>query len=232
MKKSQERVGTKFERPDVTARRLSDIAYDRILESLFDRKVPVGAFISQNELSAIVDVPVAPLRDALRMLEAEGILTIHPRSGIQFVRPGLELTRSTYQFRSIVEKAAVRVFAEEGDENVMNALEVRHSRLIRKVERDGITTESLTETDELELELHGQIIKALRNPLIEIAYRRMHNYLRLLRLDRKLTVPILLRTLKEHLDILEACATRNADAAEKALQAHFQAAIQRNLGLV
>jgi DNA-binding GntR family transcriptional regulator len=211
---------------------LSDIAYDRILESLFERKVPVGAFISQSELSAIIDVPVAPLRDALRMLEAEGILTIHPRSGIQFVRPGLELTRSTYQFRSIVERAAVRVFAEQGDEALMNSLEVRHSRLIRKVEKDGVTAEYYAEMDQLELELHCRIIDALNNPLINTAYRRMHNYLRLLRLERKLTAPILLRTLREHLDILEACATRDADAAERALQSHFQAAVQRNLGFV
>lgn len=214
------------------ALRMSDVAYDRILEGLFDRRVPVGGFISQNELSAIIDVPVAPLRDALRMLEAEGILTIHPRSGIQFVRPGLELTRSTYQFRSIIERAAVRVFAEEGDEHLMASLEVRHSRLIRATERSGIGPEMLGELDALEIELHSGIIQALRNPLIETTYRRMHNYLRLLRLDRKLTPPIVIRTLGEHLDILEACSKRNADAAEAALVAHFQAAIQRNLGLI
>ncbi|MGO4641295.1 transcriptional regulator [Mesorhizobium sp. SEMIA 3007] len=218
--------------PLVAAARMSDVAYERILEGLFDRRVPAGAFISQNELSAIVDVPVAPLRDALRVLEAEGILTIHPRSGIQFVRPGLELTRATYQFRSIVERAAIRVFAEQGDEAVMNALEIRHSRLLRRVERDGLGKEQLEEMDALEGELHGAVIAALRNPLIDSTYRRMHNYLRLLRLDRKITTPIMVRTLKEHLDILEACGTRNADAAEAKLQAHFQAAMQRSLGLV
>ena len=230
MKKSQERRA----RPassDISAPRLSDIAYERILESLFERKVPVGAFISQSELSAIVSVPVAPLRDALRMLEAEGILTIHPRSGIQFVRPGLELTRATYQFRAIIERSAVRAYAEEADEDAMNSLEVRHSRLLRKLEKDGLTSEHLAEMDRLELDLHGQIIAILRNPLIDIAYRRMHNYLRLLRLDRKMTPPIMMRTLREHLEILEACSSRSADAADKALQAHFQAAINRNLGL-
>ncbi|MBP2561665.1 DNA-binding GntR family transcriptional regulator [Neorhizobium galegae] len=231
MKKSQARKGKSAD-VESAAPRLSDVAYERILESLFERKVPVGAFISQNELSEIVGVPVAPLRDALRMLEAEGILTIHPRSGIQFVRPGLDLTRATYQFRSIIERSAVRVFAEQAEEELMNSLEVRHSRLMRKLERDGLTADHLAEMDLLELELHGQIVAALRNPLIDTAYRRMHNYLRLLRLERKVTPPILIRTLKEHLDILEACSTRDADAAEKALQAHFQAAIHRNMGLV
>ena len=231
MKKSQARKGRAAD-VESAAPRLSDVAYERILESLFERKVPVGAFISQSELSEIVGVPVAPLRDALRMLEAEGILTIHPRSGIQFVRPGLDLTRATYQFRSIIERSAVRVFAEQAEEELMNSLEVRHSRLMRKLERDGLTVDHLAEMDLLELELHGQIVAALRNPLIDTAYRRMHNYLRLLRLERKVTPPILIRTLKEHLDILEACSTRDADAAEKALQAHFQAAIHRNMGLV
>ena len=98
-------------------------------------------------------------------------------------------------------------------------------------EKDGLTPEHLAEMDRLELDLHGQIIAILRNPLIDNAYRRMHNYLRLLRLDRKMTPPIMMRTLREHLEILEACSSRNADAAETALQAHFQAAINRNLGL-
>jgi DNA-binding GntR family transcriptional regulator len=230
MKKSQAGKGQAAD-TEIAAQRLSDVAYERVLESLFERKVPVGAFISQSELSEIVSVPVAPLRDALRMLEAEGILTIHPRSGIQFVRPGLELTRSTYQFRSILERYAVRVFAEEAAEDLMNALEIRHSRLLRKLEREGVTAVHLEEMDLLELELHGKIVGALRNPLIDTTYRRMHNYLRLLRLERRVTPPMLIRTLKEHLDIIEACASRNADAAEKALRAHFQAAINRSLGL-
>jgi DNA-binding GntR family transcriptional regulator len=226
---------TNADRPEadvVPARRLSDLAYDRILEALFDRRVSAGAFVSQGELSEIVRVPVAPLRDALRVLEAEGILTIHPRSGIQFVKPGLELTRSTYQFRSILERAAIRIFAEQADDAEVEALQERHLTLVRSVEADGITKEALADMDQLEHLLHGAVIAILRNPLIETSSRRMHNYLRLLRLDRKLTVPVVLRTLKEHLEILAACQARDADRAQAALDAHLQAAVQRNLGLI
>jgi DNA-binding GntR family transcriptional regulator len=216
----------------VPAKRLSDLAYDRILECLFDRRVSAGAFVSQGELSELVGVPVAPLRDALRVLEAEGILTIHPRSGIQFVKPGLELTRSTYQFRSILERAAIRVFAEEADEAEIAELARRHTGLVRAIEQDGLSAKALIDLDEMEHLLHGAVIGILRNPLIETTYRRMHNYLRLLRLDRKLTAPVALRTLREHLEILAACAARDADRAQAALDAHFQAAVQRNLGLL
>lgn len=214
------------------AQRLSEVAYERILEGLFDRRVQVGAFLSQNELSTLVGVPIAPLRDALRMLEAEGVLTIHPRSGIQFVRPGLELTHATYQFRSIIERAAVRVFAETADEGVLADLMARHLALIARFEAGAVTPEDLAEVDVLEKLLHNSVIGIMQNPLIDISYRRMMNYLRLLRLDRKFTSPILLRTLREHVEILSACTRRDADAAEAALLAHLQAAIQRNIGFM
>lgn len=209
---------------------MSDIAYERVLEALFDRKVQAGAFVSQGELSEIVDVPVAPLRDALRVLEAEGILVIHPRSGIQFVKPGLELTRSTYQFRSILEKAAVRVYAEQGDEREMADLLARHQALMAAIEVSGLNPDGLTEMEALETLLHNAVIAILRNSLIETSYRRMHNYLRLLRLDRRLTAPLALRTIREHIEIIQACLKRDAVLAEAALDAHFQAALQRNLG--
>ena len=96
--------------------RLSDVAYARILEILFSRKLPAGSFVSQAELVELTGVPVGPLRDALRVLEAEGVLKIHPRTGIQFVKPGFELTRSSFQFRGIIESAAVAIFVDLASE--------------------------------------------------------------------------------------------------------------------
>src|SRR6478736_1402887 len=100
---------------DIDVRRLSEIAYEAILEGLFTRKVPTGAFLSQNDLVRLLGLPIQPLRDALRVLETEGVLTIHPRAGIEFLKPDLELARSTYQFRSIIERTAARSYAETAD---------------------------------------------------------------------------------------------------------------------
>lgn len=214
-----------------TGGRLSDLAYTRILENLFDRRLPAGAFVSQNDLVKLLGIPVAPLRDALRTLEGEGILTIHPRSGIQFVKPGLELTKSTYQFRTIVERAAVRTFAEFGDEDLIGDIGSRHRSLSGAIEQHGLTKEAMVEIEELESLLHNSIIDILRNPLIDVSYKRMHTYLRLVRLDRKLTVPLAQRSIREHLEIIDACEARDPDRAEAALVAHFNAALQRHLGM-
>jgi DNA-binding GntR family transcriptional regulator len=214
-----------------TGGRRSDTAYVRILELLFDRRLPAGAFVSQNELVRLTGVPVAPLRDALRVLEAEGVLTIQPRSGIQFVKPGLELTKSTYQFRTIIERAAVRVFAETADDERLAALKQSHEAVLERIRKSGLNENVLAELEGLEGELHNSVIGSLRNPLIDRSYRRMHNYLRLVRLDRTLTVPLALRSTREHIAIIDACRARDPNAAEAALLAHFTAALQRHMGL-
>lgn len=212
-------------------RTLSDLAYERILEALYARRVPAGAFLSQADLVALLGIPVAPIRDALRVLETEGVVTIHPRSGIEFVKPGLELTRSTYQFRTIIERAAVRVFAETAQAKVFEQLATDHEALCRTIETHGLDPSTLTELERLEVALHGSIVDSLDNPLIETSYRRIHNYLRLVRLDRKLTPPIALKSLREHLAIIAACMARDGDAADAAVQAHFAAAFQRHIGM-
>ena len=159
------------------------------------------------------------------------MLTIHPRSGIQFLKPDLELARSTYQFRSVIERAAARNYAETGAMAEIQALIDDHHAFVVDVGTDGLTPETLERLEALEQRLHGAMIASLRNPLIETTARRLKNYVTLIRLERLVTLPLALRTLREHLEILEACAQRDADRAEAALAAHFQAALQRILGM-
>ena len=216
-------------RADKGAPRLSDVAYEKIIESLLERRISVDAFVSQGRLSSIVGIPVAPLRDALHVLQAEGILTIRPRAGIEFIRPGHKLMRSIYEFRAIVERHAVRIFAEQADEQVFESLIRKHHNLANELRSDRIERWHQREMDSLEMELHAEVTASLHNPLINSTARRIRNHLRLLWLERKMTAPMLMSGIKEHLSILEACRTRSADAAELALLAHLRSAGQRGL---
>lgn len=219
-------------KPSGSGRRLGDLAYRRILEGLFDRRVPAGSFISQGELVRLLDVPIQPLREALRVLETEGILKIHARSGIEFLKADMELARSTYQFRSVIERSAARAYAETANLADITGLLEEHRTLLDLIERDGITEASAVTMEDLEQRFHGSIIGALRNPMIETTARRLKNYVDLIRLDVSWTSPRMIRTLHEHIDVLEACRKRDTGEAEAALGRHFQAALQRILGMV
>ncbi|MDP1028468.1 GntR family transcriptional regulator [Sphingomonas sp. KR1UV-12] len=213
-------------------RRLGELAYRRILEGLFDRRISAGSFISQSDLMHLLDLPIQPLRDALRVLETEGILKIHARSGIEFLKADLELARSTYQFRSIIERSAARVYAETASSAEIATLIAAHLALLEQVQAEGATGGVSDEMEALEQRFHGSMITALRNPMIETTARRLKTYVSVIRLDVTSTAPRVIRTLREHLDVLEACAARDPAAAEAALAFHFQAALQRILGMV
>jgi DNA-binding GntR family transcriptional regulator len=209
---------------------LSDLAYEKLLEALFNRRVPAGAFMSQRDLVELLGVPVQPLRDALKVLEAEGVVTIHPRSGIQFVQPDHQLVHNTYQFRSIIERAAARRFAEVGDEALITEMIDEHRKLLADIEGKPFGAEALEEMSRLEKRLHDGMIESLNNPLIDTAARRLKNYVILMRLDVVMTRPFATRTIHEHLEILEACAARDGARAEEAVASHFQGSIARMMG--
>src|SRR5947207_1020977 len=102
--------------------RLADKAYQAILQGLFDRTIPAGVNLSQGWLIEALGLTAQPLRDALRMLEMEGLVKIHPRSCISFVKADTGLAVSTYQFRSLIERAGARALADGAEAIEMQEL--------------------------------------------------------------------------------------------------------------
>lgn len=213
-------------------RSLSDIAYARFMDALFDRRLTPGATLSQGDLMRILDVPVAPLRDALRVLQTEGLLTIHARSGIELAKPDFSMIRNTYQLRTILERAAIRNFAEIAPMGLLEELVARQEAVISAVGGREIEAADAHCVEQIDFGFHMQVVTCLQNPLIQTTYRQAHSFDRLIRLDRafRLSAPLVIRTMTEHLAILGACLKRDGDAAESALEDHFARAMQRAMG--
>jgi DNA-binding GntR family transcriptional regulator len=213
------------------APRLADTAYQAILQGLFDRKIPAGVKLSQGWLIETLGLTAQPLREALRMLEMEGLVKIYPRSSISFVKADTDLAVSTYQFRSLIERAGARALAEGGDAEEMQELANQHLALLKRLEKKDFGPLEEAELNGLEERLHGMLVSALRNPLIETTARRLHKYFLLVRQERLVTKPLAIVTLEEHLEIIHAAMRRDADASESALVGHFRNALQRVLGI-
>src|SRR5437762_14047948 len=113
----------------------------------------------------LLGLTAQPLRDALRTLENEGLVTIQ-RSCICFIRADLELSRSTYQFRSLIERAGARALAEKGDAGQIQDLIKEHLALLEQLEQGELGPQEKNTLDGLENRLHGALTFYLRNPLI------------------------------------------------------------------
>lgn len=210
---------------------LSDLAYERILEAVFERRVPMGGRLNQTALVELTGIPVGPVRDALKMLEADGVVKVHPRSGIEMIRPSAELVRSTFQFRIIIEGPAVRHFALIGDEERIRAILEQHRSARERIASLPPGTDVADDISGLEIALHIPVVASLDNELVDASYRRLQLMARIVKLRTSVFVQPAAVSIREHEAVLEAALNRDPDAAEAAMLRHLGNAMNRNLGL-
>lgn len=210
---------------------LSDLAYERILEAVFERRVPMGGRLNQTALVELTGIPVGPVRDALKMLEADGVVKVHPRSGIEMIRPSAELVRSTFQFRIIIEGPAVRHFALIGDEERIRAILEQHRSARERIAALPPGTDVADDISGLEIALHIPVVASLDNELVDASYRRLQLMARIVKLRTSVFVQPAAVSIREHEAVLEAALNRDPDAAEAAMLRHLGNAMNRNLGL-
>jgi DNA-binding GntR family transcriptional regulator len=210
---------------------LSETAYQSILDSLFNMEIPVGSKLSQKDLVRVTGTAIGPIRDALKVLEADGIVKIHPRSGVEVVKPSTDLIKSTFQFRTIIERAAARQFAMNAPSIEIEQLRELHLSALEDIRNSGQKADVSDMTKEYEDAFHSGMVRSLKNELIETSFRRLHLMARVIRLSSFVSAKAAEVTLLEHLEVLEACSNRDADKAEEIVARHLLNALSRNLGL-
>lgn len=213
------------------APRLSDLAYENILQALFEARVPMGKRISQGDLVKITGVPVGPVRDALKVLEADGLLVVHPRSGIELIQPTTEQVRSIMQFRTFLEKPAARRFATIATDDALAELRKIHMDLAAKLETLDPRENVFPLLGELEDKFHLALVASLGNELVDTSYRRVQLMGRVIR-GRAVCYPQAAKlSIAEHLEVIAAWEARDPDLAEATLARHLSNALSRNLGV-
>lgn len=215
------------------APRLSELAYRRFKEALFAKRIRAGSTVSQADLVAITGVPISPLREAMQVLQSEGLIRILPRSGILIVKPDLALLRNAFQLREVLEIPAVRQMAGTMPREDLLAIEAAHQELLDRSPGLEVTAEVAEEVSAFDRAFHFGAVRFLSNPLLQRAHEQAFDCIRLIRLDQlyMLSAAAIARTMQEHLAIVRACLARDPDAAVAALELHFARAMQRALGV-
>lgn len=217
----------------VTRVSLSDLAYQRFKECLFNRQLALGAVVSQSELVDVLDVPLTPLRDAVHRLQSEGLVKIMPRSGIRILKPDIELVRNTYQLRMMIEREGIRRYAEFCPADELQGWYDRHAEVERAVD-SGVGQPKIGQmAGQVDDGFHYAVVGSLKNPIIDTAYRQTRDRIALIRLDQAyvLSPPLIRTTMHEHRHILDALQHHDSDAAAQAMDEHLIRSMHRALGV-
>lgn len=101
--------------------------YRRLRRSIIMGRRQPGERLDVEELALQFDTSVTPVRDALQMLNQEGLVMIRPRSGYFVARMTLKELRDMLELRKILELAAVERAALRATENEIAQLRSVHA---------------------------------------------------------------------------------------------------------
>ena len=207
------------------------IAYDRFKNRLFDRTLSSGSFVTQRELCDILESPMGAVREALKRLEAEGLVNLLPQRGIQIIKLDVRFVNEAYQIRMIFEQEAVRKMASAPKEPFLEDLYNRTSEMKARAEmQDWIDGDLGAEGLKIDLDLHDALIANLENTLISDSYQKIDDRVRLIRMNSKFNRDRLVDAMSEHLAIISALLQADEKQSLTALTNHISTSWRRALG--
>lgn len=211
---------------------LRDAAYHAFIDHLFSGDIRPGSMVSQRELCEILDIPLNPMREALKRLEAENFVQLIPQRGIQIFGIEEEFLADAFQLRKILEIQGLRAFFKQGD---MTGVQDLFDRT--KAASDGdqgrqlSNFQKISEFADLDHEMHLLFLGALDNEIVNDMMTRVLSKLRLSRLIFRLHNYQDIRAFQEHVAILEKIMGGDEEGAVQALNDHLDGSRGRIMGI-
>lgn len=210
---------------------MREVAYERFKAELFKRNLVPGQFVSQGELCALLDVPLGPTREALKRLEAESLVRLIPQRGIQITDIGVTLIHEAFQFRTVLEVAAVRHFVTNARDDVLTELERNTTAVLDGfVGNDNTDPRLLDRALQVDWGMHNLIVESVGNRIMMSAHRQNFDKIRMIRLHGR-SPRYLPLAMEEHLAVIHAIQRRDTEGAAASLEHHLKSAERRALGL-
>lgn len=193
-------------------KRLALQAYERILELIQGAELKPGELINERRMAETLSMSRTPVRDALLILEGEGLLIRQGRV-LQVKQLRLEDFMDALQVRLLLEPAVARLAAGRVSQEDIAAI---RSQLEDLLASNAADRAKVRDVDEL---LHGKISDAADNPQLSqiiLTLRRQTQMFDLRSIPERLE-----DTCNEHIAILDAVASGDGEAAAAAMTAHL-----------
>lgn len=205
--------------------------YDQLKERLFTGELRTGQFVSQRELTALLGATLNPVREAIRKLEVEGLINVYPQRGIQIIEGGPKAINDAYEYRLLLELNAVRHFAAAASETVISGMMSTVTKSIKLLELSPDDVEVRWKVLDDDYQFHKGLIDFQQNEILSKHYSLNAARLRLFRINIGQPLLRLDSAAAEHLEILEACRRRDAEAAVQLLSRHIEISREHALGI-
>ncbi len=198
---------------------LPDKVYCSLEEAILEGKIKPGDRLIENELSKGFGVSRGPIREALRLLEKDGLIRRVPRRGAIVDWISKEDISEIYEIVAILEGLAARNFCKGATGDELAKLRQIYQEMETQVKKNNVL-----KYQKLNREFHEMIVLGNNNKKVKAIY---NNFQKQIRLVRKMNLSFVGRpeiSLKEHKNILNALLRKQPGKAEQEARQHIERA--------
>lgn len=142
--------------------RLSDEVAEVLRERILGGEFAPGDRLRQEQLAAELDLSRTPIREALSLLQREGLVVPERSSGVRVVERDPTMLVAAYELREVVDGLAARLAARNLDEDIAAAVEEAFEEQQRVLD-DEWSPEAWTRAN---TRFHGMVMHAAENPYL------------------------------------------------------------------
>lgn len=195
---------------------LHDEVAARLRDRIFSGELVPGSFIDEPALCAQLSISRTPLREALKVLTAEGLLRHEPRRGCFVSQITEQDLDDIFPVIALLEGRCAHEAARNATDADLQALEQLHERLQRSAQAKRIT-----EYYEANFAIHEAIIVLANNRWLAQVIGDLRKIVKLARLQQLHAPGRLEQSLSEHMAVYAALKARDAEGAEAAMRTHL-----------
>lgn len=205
-------------RPIPTNFSLKDHVYEMLRDAITDMDIyQQGADLRLDERSLADQLGISrtPLREAIARLESDGLVAVVPRKGVYVQRKSLAEILEMIVAWAALESMAARLAAECASD-----AEIASLRKIAAKYNDTIANTRISEYSDDNIRFHKRILEISRCKLLSSMADGLFLHMNAVRLRAMGEGDRVSRSVVDHVEIIEALESRDADEAAKRVREH------------
>lgn len=203
----------------LTPKALYEEVAEQLRQRIFRRELEPGSWIDELKIAEEFGISRTPLREALKVLAAEGLVTMKVRRGAYVTEMSEKDLRDVYHLLSLLESDAAGVVAERATPEQQQTLLDLHAEL----ESAAGNREAFFSVNE---RFHMALLDMANNRWRSQMVADLRKVMKLNRHNSLFKQGRIEDSLSEHRAILDAMLSRDAEGTRRAMQAHFAQGLQ------
>lgn len=197
-------------------------AYARLLDDIQNGTLPPGSRLTETDIAARFEISRTPVREAIRKLEADGLVSHKPRAGAVVRQLTYPEIMELYEMRYVLEGTAARLAARSASSVEIEELASINADMAQDPE-DG------RRMFDLNRQFHTTLIAAARNRFLVKSVRSIDITMRILGPSTLQETARAREAIEEHDQVIAALRNRDESTAETAMRAHMESAQRTRL---